>query len=535
MRSSRRRQRDGQLDAELEREARARLVAGASDSVSERASRCSTANGRLRAKPCCFISRPLVAIAFQPAGGGKENRHAAAHVLRRIFERRAIEVEDLRAADVEARDDRASRSGTTSARAAPSISSMHSIADPTTRAAVHRIGTRSLHKITDGFLDGADESWNMGLSPSMRANHRLIAGLLLFLSACATTARPRESACPVAPAAGARAAAPPTGVRGTSSSSPSTACAGRRSSAASTSQRAHCAGTDGCEVARRRGADAEPAPPLRGRRRRHWRARLRRDGRVGSEFRVAARLRGDLHRTHLELHLELLRPHRETTVVDELRDELHLEPEQIAVISSWRTIERAAAFDERAVTVSAGRTAASPATASRVDAAASQPPRRRERAERLPGLARLSARPLHRRAGARLRGRASDRASSSSASATPTNTRIAATTRGYVAALRRPTLRRQLMDDARDARRLWRGDDRARHDRPRPRGQLHRPRRRRARVPPRLDVRRRRRGPAARLCRHRASCASPTSRRRSGSGWASPRTARPALAARSRS
>jgi hypothetical protein len=45
----------------------------------------------------------------------------------------------------------------------------------------------------------------------------------------------------------------------------------------------------------------------------------------------------------------------ETTLVDELRDELQLSVEQVAVITSWRTIERAAALDDRAITVSAGR------------------------------------------------------------------------------------------------------------------------------------------------------------------------------------
>ncbi|MCU1282100.1 MAG: hypothetical protein JWM53_5646 [bacterium] len=45
----------------------------------------------------------------------------------------------------------------------------------------------------------------------------------------------------------------------------------------------------------------------------------------------------------------------ETTLVDELRDQLELRPEQIAVITSWRTIERAAAFDDRSITLSAGR------------------------------------------------------------------------------------------------------------------------------------------------------------------------------------
>src|SRR6266404_2013472 len=49
----------------------------------------------------------------------------------------------------------------------------------------------------------------------MRASHRLIAGLLLFVSACATTARSGEFGCRVAPAAGAHAALPPVARRQT--------------------------------------------------------------------------------------------------------------------------------------------------------------------------------------------------------------------------------------------------------------------------------------------------------------------------------
>ncbi|MDB4969683.1 MAG: uncharacterized protein JWN44_5372 [Myxococcales bacterium] len=45
----------------------------------------------------------------------------------------------------------------------------------------------------------------------------------------------------------------------------------------------------------------------------------------------------------------------ETTLVDELREELQLSVEQIAVITSWPTIERAAAADDHAITMSVGR------------------------------------------------------------------------------------------------------------------------------------------------------------------------------------
>jgi hypothetical protein len=46
---------------------------------------------------------------------------------------------------------------------------------------------------------------------------------------------------------------------------------------------------------------------------------------------------------------------RESTVVDELRDQLQLPAEQIAVITSWQTIERAAAAEERDFAISTGR------------------------------------------------------------------------------------------------------------------------------------------------------------------------------------
>jgi hypothetical protein len=45
----------------------------------------------------------------------------------------------------------------------------------------------------------------------------------------------------------------------------------------------------------------------------------------------------------------------ETTLADELREQFQLRPEQIAVVTSWRTIERAAALDDRSIIISAGR------------------------------------------------------------------------------------------------------------------------------------------------------------------------------------
>ncbi len=45
----------------------------------------------------------------------------------------------------------------------------------------------------------------------------------------------------------------------------------------------------------------------------------------------------------------------ETTLVDELHEQLRLAPEAIGVITSWRTIERAAALDDGVVAMSAGR------------------------------------------------------------------------------------------------------------------------------------------------------------------------------------
>jgi hypothetical protein len=62
----------------------------------------------------------------------------------------------------------------------------------------------------------------------------------------------------------------------------------------------------------------------------------------------------------------------ETTLVDELRVELGLSPEQIAVITSWRTIERAAAFDDRSIALSAGRHGGATRDRVRATAAASR-------------------------------------------------------------------------------------------------------------------------------------------------------------------
>jgi len=62
----------------------------------------------------------------------------------------------------------------------------------------------------------------------------------------------------------------------------------------------------------------------------------------------------------------------DTTLVDELRAQLQLRTDQIAVITSWRAIERAAAFDDRALTISAGRSGGATRDLVRVSARASR-------------------------------------------------------------------------------------------------------------------------------------------------------------------
>jgi hypothetical protein len=61
---------------------------------------------------------------------------------------------------------------------------------------------------------------------------------------------------------------------------------------------------------------------------------------------------------------------RETTLIDELRAYTQLPPAKIAVITSWRTIERAAARDEENITISAGRHGGVTRDRVRVDATA---------------------------------------------------------------------------------------------------------------------------------------------------------------------
>src|SRR5207245_7083892 len=51
------------------------------------------------------VARPRV--AFELAGGGKEDRIAAAHVLRSVVERRLVEIKKLALAHAERGDDRA--------------------------------------------------------------------------------------------------------------------------------------------------------------------------------------------------------------------------------------------------------------------------------------------------------------------------------------------------------------------------------------------------------------------------------------------
>jgi hypothetical protein len=78
-------------------------------------------------------------------------------------------------------------------------------------------------------------------------------------------------------------------------------------------------------------------------------------------------MEGSAPRVSLPGYLELLtgapttctgndcRPVDRVTLLDELRDRLGLEPREVAVIASWELIERAAAYDPTAITISAGR------------------------------------------------------------------------------------------------------------------------------------------------------------------------------------
>ena len=62
----------------------------------------------------------------------------------------------------------------------------------------------------------------------------------------------------------------------------------------------------------------------------------------------------------------------QATLLDELHTDARLSPAELAVITSWRTIERAAASEDRSVTVSAGRNGGATRDHVRVNTAASK-------------------------------------------------------------------------------------------------------------------------------------------------------------------
>jgi hypothetical protein len=62
----------------------------------------------------------------------------------------------------------------------------------------------------------------------------------------------------------------------------------------------------------------------------------------------------------------------EATLLDELREQARLRADEIAVITSWRTIERAAALDDRSITISAGRNGGATRERLRVGASAAR-------------------------------------------------------------------------------------------------------------------------------------------------------------------
>jgi phosphopentomutase/2,3-bisphosphoglycerate-independent phosphoglycerate mutase family metalloenzyme len=210
-------------------------------------------------------------------------------------------------------------------------------------------------------------------SPSMRADHRLIAGLILLLSACATTSRPREYGCPVAPAAGARAAASRAGQHQTRNVIIVTIDGVRWQEVFGgvDEQLAHSAGMSKCEVL----AGGELMPNLH----RHF---------VDRGVVVGAPGYGQMEASgpnfmSLPGYEEIFTGRTssctsnfcdhiaQATLLDELHAEAQLSQEQIAVITSWRTIERAAVFDDRTITVSAGRNGGATRDHVRVSAAAS--------------------------------------------------------------------------------------------------------------------------------------------------------------------
>jgi hypothetical protein len=194
----------------------------------------------------------------------------------------------------------------------------------------------------------------------MRASHRLIAGLLLFVSACATTPRPGEYGGFVVRAARTHAATSPVGRHAT--------------------RNVIIVTIDGVrwqEVFG--GVDAqgrELTPNLH----RHF---------VDRGVVVGAPGYGQMEASgpnfmSLPGYEEIFTGRTssctsnfcdhisQATLLDELHGEAQLAPAQLAVITSWRTIERAAALDDRAITVSAGRNGGATRDHVRVNAAASQ-------------------------------------------------------------------------------------------------------------------------------------------------------------------
>lgn len=208
----------------------------------------------------------------------------------------------------------------------------------------------------------------------MRASHRLIAGLLLFVSACATTSRPGEHGCPVVRTASTHAATSPVGRHATRNVIIVTIDGVRWQEVFGgvDEQLARSAGMSKCEVL----AGRELMPNLH----RHF---------VDRGVVVGAPGYGQMEASgpnfmSLPGYEEIFTGRTssctsnfcdhiaQATLLDELHAEAQLAPAELAVITSWRTIERAAALDDRTITVSAGRNGGATRDHVRVNAAASQ-------------------------------------------------------------------------------------------------------------------------------------------------------------------
>jgi hypothetical protein len=208
----------------------------------------------------------------------------------------------------------------------------------------------------------------------MRANHPIIVALVLFLSACATTSRPKEYGCPIPAATSAHAAARPAGRRATRNVIIVTIDGVRWQEVFGgvDEQLAHSAGMSKCEVL----AGGELMPNLH----RHF---VDRGAVIGAPGYGEMEASGPNFMS-LPGYEEIFTGRTssctsnfcdhisQATLLDEMHAEAELAPQQLAVITSWRTIERAAAHDDHAITVSAGRNGGATREHVRVNAAASK-------------------------------------------------------------------------------------------------------------------------------------------------------------------